>query len=161
MSQALPTHGFQWHEGAIDFMNMDDDSQEGCILEVDLEYPTYLHDEHNEYPLAPEQLKITEEMLSPYQQELALCLNMKLGRESKLCPNLMPKTRYIVHYRNLKLYVSMGLVVTKIHRVLKFEQSPWLAPYIQFNTQQRKLAKTKFEKDLFKLLNNSVSIFNK
>ena len=156
MSQALPTHGFQWHEDPIDFMNLPDDNDEGYILEVDLDYPPELHEGHNEYPLAPEQLTITSDMLSPYAQELADTYNMKIGESTKLCPNLLPKTKYVVHYRNLKQYVSLGLVVRKIHRVLRFKQSPWLKSYIQFNTEQRKLAKSSFERDLFKLLNNSV-----
>ncbi|KMQ83424.1 hypothetical protein RF55_20086 [Lasius niger] len=156
MSQALPTHDFKWYKGSIDFMNVEDNAEEGYILEVDLSYPQNLHKSHNEYPLAPEQLDITSEMLSPYVQELAEDLNLKIGKSTKLCPNLLPKTKYIVHYRNLKQYVSLGLQVEKIHRVLRFQQRPWLSSYIQFNTEQRKLAKTSFEKDLFKLLNNSV-----
>lgn len=159
MSQALPTHGFHWFEGAIDFMAIADDADEGCILEVDLIYPAELHDLHSEYPLAPEPLTITPEMLSDYQQGLVRNLDIKLGKCSKLCTTLLPKSRYVVHYRNLKQYVSLGLVVSKVHRVLKFYQSPWLRSYILFNTEQRKLAKTPFEKDLFKLLNNSVSIY--
>ncbi|KFM82189.1 hypothetical protein X975_00680, partial [Stegodyphus mimosarum] len=74
----------------------------------------------------------------------------------KLVPNLFPKQRYVLHYRNLKLHVFLGLQVTKIRRILKFKQFPWLKSYIAFNTEQRKRAKTSFEKDLFKLLNNAV-----
>ena len=71
-------------------------------------------------------------------------------------PNLRDKTRYVVHYRNLKLYVQFGLVITKVHRVLIFKQSPWLKTYIDFNIHQRSLPDNGFPKDLFKLMNDSV-----
>ncbi|XP_035224366.1 uncharacterized protein LOC118197007 [Stegodyphus dumicola] len=156
MSQALPTHDFKWHDGPLNFMEMADDAEEGCILEVDLEYPRELHDDHSDYPLAPEQVVVTPDMWSPYTRDLATKFQIPPSSSTKLVPNLRPKHRYVIHYRNLKQYVSLGLHVTKIHRVLTFKQSPWLATYIEFNTRQRKLAKSSFEKDLFKLLNNSV-----
>lgn len=156
MSQSLPTHGFKWSDEDIDFMNIPDDAAEGYILEVDLEYPDTLHDLHQDYPLAVENFNITPEMLSDFSKNLALQLNLKLTVSQKLTPNLFDKHRYVLHYRNLKQYVSLGMKVTKIHKVLKFNQSPWLQKYILFNTEQRKLAKSNFEKDLFKLLNNAV-----
>ena len=156
MSQALPTHGFQWVEGHIDFMSIPDDSEVGFILEVDIDYPQHLHDDHNDYPLAPEKLNVLPSMISPYNQSLAEKLNLKVQPTMKLVPNLMTKPRYIVHYRNLKQYVSLGLKVTKIHSILKFQQSEWLKKYILFNTEQRKSATSSFQKDLFKLLNNAV-----
>ena len=151
MSQALPTHDFRWIE-PIDVTMVPDDAKEGYILEVDLAYPENLHDLHSDYPLAPESIVIDSSMLSPY------CQDIHTGGASvaKLVPNLLPKTRYVVHYRNLKQYLSLGMVLTKIHRVMAFQQSPWMKSYIDFNTDKRKEAENDFEKDFFKLMNNSV-----
>ena len=151
MSQPLPTHDFKW-VGGVDVTQVDDDSQTGYILEVDLDYPEHLHDMHNDYPLAPERKSIDDKMLSPYCQSFSMCG----ASVEKLVPNLLPKTKYVLHYRNLKQYLSLGMVVTKIHRVLAFNQSCWLKPYISFNTEKRKEAKNAFEKDFFKLMNNAV-----
>ena len=161
MSSPLPTGSFRFltpeEVESFDVMSKPDDASKGYILEVDLEYPSHLHQAHNDYPLAPESLVVSPTMLSPYAQMLALDLgintNSKIG---KLIPNLMPKKGYVLHYRNLKFYMEMGLRVTTIHRVLEFAQSPWLKPYIDFNTVKRQAAHNSFEKDLFKLMNNSV-----
>ena len=106
---------------------------EGCILEVDLDYPEHLHDELNDYPLAPERLNIE-------------------GVE-ELVTNLGHKKKYVLHYENLKLYERLGL---KIHRGIKFQESAWLSKYIKLNTDLRAKATNTFEKDFFKLMNNSV-----
>jgi len=74
----------------------------------------------------------------------------------KLVPNLCNKTKYVLHYRNLKLYIQLGLVLKNVHRVLSFTQTTYLKQYIDFNTSKRAQSKNDFEKDLFKLFNNAI-----
>lgn len=74
----------------------------------------------------------------------------------KLVTDLTNKRDYVIHYRNLKYYLSLGLKLKKVNRILTFEQTPWLQPYINFNTEKRMHAVNSFEKDYFKLMNNSV-----
>ena len=122
---------------------------------MDLEYHRHLHDLHSDYPLAPERLNVTGEMLSPCSRHLHDQLD--IGRStSKLVPNLQQKTGYVIHYRNLQQCVDLGMKLTGLHRVLAFSQSAWLEPYIRFNTEQRKRAVNPFEKDFFKLMNNAI-----
>ena len=157
MSQYLPTGEFRWlTEEEVDLSKYHDESKEGLILEVDLEYPEEIHDLHNDYPVAAEHIGITKDMLSDYCREIAEKFTIKTGVVRKLIPTLLNKERYVLHYRNLQLYLSLGLKLTKIHRALTFNQSPWLKKYIDFNTQKRTEAKNSFEKDFFKLMNNSV-----
>ena len=160
MSQYLPTGGFKWMTqkqiDKIDLAKYKEDSKKGLILEVDLEYSEGLHDLHNSYPLGPEKVKVTKDMLSEYSKRIADKFNISTGLVHKLTPTLNNKEKYVLHYRNLQLYTDLGLKVTKIHRVLEFNQSPWLKQYIDFNTEKRKKAKNAFEKDFFKLMNNSV-----
>lgn len=137
--------------------NLSDDGNIDYELEVDLKYPTELHDLHNAYPLAPERMAVTSDMLSDYQK--ALCEKFETrpnDKIMKLIPNLYDKTKYVTHYRNLKFYVQHGLIVTKVHRVMQFEQSRWLEPYISFNTEHRKRAKNPEDKAAFKLYINSI-----
>ena len=161
MSESLPTGNFHWlTQSEIDHLRVEDiadDSSEGYILECDLGYPGYLHDAHSDYPLAAEKMKITEDMLSPYCKELLEHLGLPFTSTiNKLVPNLYDKNKYILHYRNLKLYLELGMTIKKVYRVLAFNQSPWLKSYIDFNTNKRKAAANAFEKDFFKLMNNSV-----
>ena len=128
----------------------------GYTLKVDLEYPDELHVLHNDYPLAPEKLAIPYDMLSDYCKKIADEYEIKVGDVKKLIPNLGNKTNYVLHYRNLQLYLSLGMKLTKIHRVLKFKQSDWMKKYIDFNTEKRTNAANSFEKDFFKLMINSV-----
>jgi len=159
MSQPLPTGSFKFMDAEeianVDFTSIPDDNETGYILEVDMEYPVHLHKDHSDFPLAPEPLTITEDMLSPYASKLAQKVKCTTGG-TKLTPNLMNKCNYVLHYRNLKLYHKLGMKITKIHNAMSFLQSPWLKPYIELNTNMRSKAKNAFEKDYFKLMNNAV-----
>ena len=132
MSKPLPTHGFKW----MKVNELKTWEKHPCILEVDLEYPKSLHDLHSDYPLAPERIEV--------------------NKVDKLIPNLWNKKKYVVHYENLKQYLSLGLKLTNIYRGIRFEESQWLEKYITLNTNLRMEAKNEFEKDFFKLMNNSV-----
>ena len=160
MSQYLPTGGFRWMSekqiNNLDLAKYKENSKKGLILEVDLEYPKELHNLHNGYPLAAERVCVTKDMLSEYCKKIAAKYNISTGLVSKLVPTLKNKEKYVLHYRNLQLYLDLGLKINKVHRVPEFNQSPWLKQYIDFNTNKRKNAKNAFEKDFFKLMNNSV-----
>ena len=125
-------------------------------MEVDLKYPSELHELHNDYPLAPEKLRVSKDMLSDYCLSIAETYDVKVGDVAKLIPNLRDKSYYLLHYRTLQLYVSLGMVVGKIHRVLRFKQSDWLKSFVMFNTAKRMNAANEFQKSFFKLIINSV-----
>ena len=160
MSQYLTTGGFKWlTEKQINKINLaqyNEDSNKGLLIEVDLEYPKELHELHNSYPLAAERVCVNKDMLSEYCKTIATKYNISTGLVHKLIPTLSNKEKYVLHYRNLQLYLDLGLKINKVHRVLEFNQSPWLKEYISFNTIKRTQAKNSFEKDFFKLMNNSV-----
>ena len=159
MSQPLPYADFKWHKHpenltVEDIEELDPNAERGCFLEVDLDYPEHLHDYHNDYPLAPENITIPDNWLSDYQNDL---LETELNSNvAKLTCTLNPKKKYVLHYRTLQLYLKLGLKLTKIHRLLTFKQSCWMKSYIDKNTQLRTKGKSDFEKDFFKLMNNSV-----
>ena len=101
--------------------------KKGYLLKADVEYPKELHENHNELPFLVEK--------------------MKIGRKEKLAPNLKDRKGYVVHIKALN---------QTLHRVIEFQQSRWMKAYIMLNTRLRKDAKNEFEKDFFKLMNNSV-----
>jgi hypothetical protein len=151
MSQKLPTRDFKWESNPDYYLNIP--NGRGCLVECDLEYPNDCKSKTRNYPLAPEKMKINKKELSNYQ--LNLLGDKPLGKEEKLLLTLYSKKKYIVHHSILKEYLKLGLTVTKVYRTISFEESDWLAKYINFNTEQRKKGKTDFEKDLWKLMNNS------
>ena len=138
MSKPLPVGGFEWmaEKELKNWKRFVDEEGIGCILEVDLEYPVELHDFHNDFPLAPERLT--------------------LGKVEKLTQNLRDKEKMVLHGKNLALFLSLGMKLKKVRRGLKFQEKNFMKNYIDKNTSLRSQAKNAFEKDLFKLMNNSV-----
>ena len=132
MSQKLPVNGFKWidndkiNEGFI--KNYNENDKKGYIIEVDIKYPKKLHDLHSDLPFLPER--------------------MEINKCKKLVCNLYNKKKYVVHVNTLKQALNHGLK--------NYNEKAWLKPYIDMNTELRKLARNDFEKDLFKLMNNSV-----
>ena len=158
MIEYLSFEGFKWLKNIDEFdvMLINEKSPVGYLLEVDLQHPDKLHELHNDYPLAPEKRAVSSDVLSKYCKKIADKYGIKVGDVKKLISNLGNKTNYVVHYKNLQLYLSLGMKLTKIHRVLKFKQSDWMKKYIDFNTEKRMNAANDFEKDFFKLMINSV-----
>ncbi|PFX11357.1 hypothetical protein AWC38_SpisGene24958 [Stylophora pistillata] len=133
MSKSLPTGGFKW----VDEKDFGKWENFPCILEVDLKgVKEELHDHFNDYPPAPE--------------------NQLIEKVHKLVCTLNEKKKYIVHHETLKHYMSLGIEIGKIHRIIRFNESPWMKKYIDLNTSLRAKAKNEFEKDFYKLMNNAV-----
>ena len=130
ISQYLPYSGLKWlNQKEIDKLcltSIEENSSIRFILEVHLEYSNELHELHNDYPLAPEKLEISHNMLSKHCSNIADKYEIKIGRANELVPNLGNKNKYVLHYRNLQFYLSLGMKLTKVLRILKFKQSDWL-----------------------------------
>jgi hypothetical protein len=160
MSQNLPDGHFEWLDESqwsqIDWLAQSKDQFFGYIVECDLDYPDHLHDAHSDYPLAPERMTVETELLSEAQVEIGGKYEKTSVKTPKLIPNLFPKRNYACHYMNLKFYLEHGMELAKIHRVIRFSQSKWLEAYIAKNSALRAAAKNEFEKNFYKLMNNSV-----
>ena len=141
MTQALPTGNFKWMDDLDKYSTHDKieklsrEIDKGYVLEVDVKYPEELHDEHNDLPF--------------------MCDKMEINKVEKLIPNLYDKKKYVIHIRALDQALKHGLILEKVHRVIQYDQSPWMKSYIDLNTELRMKAKNDFEKDFFKLMNNS------
>ena len=137
MSQPLPTGGLKWVDvNPNEISELATRTDKGYVLEVDVSYPKDLHDSHNDFPF--------------------MCERMDVNGVEKLVPNLRGKKSYVIHIQALNQVLQYGLRLDGIHRAIEFDQSPWLKAYIDFNTQLRTAATNDFEKDFFKLMNNSV-----
>jgi hypothetical protein len=140
MSQYLPYEKFRFMSdeeiAQLDATTVPDDAETGYLLE----YLDELHDLQIGYPLAPEHMTINESMLSPFCKSM----NVNPVLIEKLIGSLQTKTKYKIHYRNLKLFLGFGMKLVKVHRVVSFVQTSWLKSYIELNTILRQAAKSKF-----------------
>ena len=160
--QKLPIRDYEWLTQEeienFDILAVDGDSEFGYGLEVDLVYPEHLHHLHNDLPLAPETTHIFYDDLSTYSKE---CLkvshkgNPLRYKSQKLCGNFKDKKRYFTHIKNLKFYVEHGLKVTKIHRIIKFQQVAFAKDFIDFCAYKRKISKSNFKSRVAKLVANA------
>ena len=142
MSKKLPVGNVKWIEkdDASKFdeefiKNYDENRDKRHILEVDVQYPEKIPMLHSDLPYLPER--------------------MKIGKCTKLVCTTQNKENYVVHIRALKQALNHRLKLTMVHRIIQFDHEAWLKPYIYMNTDLRKDAKNDFEKDFFKLMNNS------
>ena len=141
MCKKLPVDGFKQIDDLSTFnedfiKNCNENSDYGSILEVDIEYLKSLWGLHKDLPFLPNREKI--------------------NKVEKLITSIEDKENYVIRIRALKQALSHGLVLKKVHRVIEFRQEAWLKPYIDMNTKLRTEAKNYFEKDYFKLMDNSV-----
>lgn len=163
MSRPLPVSDFRFlttsevsQFNADRIIDIEVDDEWGFLFEVDLEYCTSLHDYHNDYPLAPERIKPSYGNLSPLQKKLHSKLNLtRTSTTPKLIPNLNDKQNYVVYGTTLKLYLQLGMKLTRVHRIITFIQKAWLAPFINYNTDMRKKADSKFQIKAWKAYSNS------
>lgn len=157
---SLPYQKFSWLSKkeiqTINWETIDCDGEHGYILEVDLKYPKKLHKSHANFPLAPENIRVEYENLSPFSKDSLLrSTATKKYSDCKLSATFHDRKNYVLHFKNLQLYLSLGMELSCVHRVLKFQQKKFIAPFIKMCTQERQKAKTKFEQDQFKKVANS------
>ena len=158
MSQKLPANGFKWVKNLFKFnenfiQNYDENDNKGYFLVVDVDYLKKLHDLHKDLRFLPERGEIFD-----VQRYISFLLQRKKVKVVKglVCDIIKDKEKYVIHIRALKQALNHGLILKRVHRVIQFNQRAWLKPYIDMKTNLRKEAKTEFEKDFFKLMNNSV-----
>ena len=162
MPKFCQTGGFKWIDpNEFDLNKYTSNNSNGCALEVDLEYPKELRELRNDYPLVSDKIEIKEKILPKYQILIADFHNISISNVKKLVPNFSDKENYVLHYKNLQLILETRIRTKKIHRVLEFNQSQWLKPYIEFNTPKRIEAEKEKKEDkdvkaLYKLMNNAI-----
>lgn len=158
----MPYKDFRWidvseeTEQAIvaKVMTACDDDDEGMTLEVTLTYPEELHESHNDFPLCPE--RITSPGFSAYQLERTPdSVRRVASKQRKLIAHLGTRERIVLHAQALRFYIEHGMQLTTLHRGVRFTQKRWLREYIEMNTKLRQQAKSQFEVDFYKLMNNS------
>ena len=153
MCEYLPYKNFKWNTeewNTNKILKLDDKADKGYLFNVDLKIPEDKHNYFNNYTPLPLNKTIKKDELNDNQIKDYKETNIK-----KLCCSLEDRTNYKVNYRLLKLVLSLGFELVKVNQVLEYEQKPFMKDYIMLNTELRKKAKTDFEKDFFKLMNNS------
>lgn len=153
--QKLPIGDLKWMKKSeikkFDINKIDLEGSHGYILEVDLSYPEELHLKHNNLPLAPEILEVNESHLSKYAKKALIESDgQKKYKDVKLIACFHDREKYVIHAKNLRLYLDLGMKLKKIHRVIIFKQEAFIAPFIDKCTKARSVSKTKFAMDLFK-----------
>jgi hypothetical protein len=154
MSEYLPYEKFKWNKEKWEtnkILELNDKGDKGYLFDVDLHIPEKLHDYFNGYVPLPLNKSVKKNELNKWQQE-----NYNESKVEKLCCTLDDRKDYVVNYRMLKLALSLGFELVKVNKVLEYNQKPFLKEYIDLNTNLRKKAKSDFEKDFYKLMNNSV-----
>lgn len=158
-SQTIPTHDFRFEDVTDkivqEILETNKKACRGYILKVDLEYPESLHEHHRNFPLAPEFLDISPDMLSDYQKKCHKKLNTRAKTTTKLVASFKGRENYVIHYENLKTYLRLGMKLKKVHKVISFEQSTFLKTFIDYCTEKRKKASSDFDKTFYKLVLNS------
>ena len=156
MLQHLPTGNFHIYENnsiTESFLNKvlktHDCSDTGYVFIVDLIYPDNIKYKSKNFPNCPENKTTNPVNYTEYMNEH----EPKPHRPtSKLICDQTSTEYYFVHYRNLKFYLRIGMIIKKVHRIVSFDQSPWLAKYIDYNTQKRAQADSDFMRDYHKNL---------
>jgi hypothetical protein len=152
----MPVGDYRWMEeeeyAGRDWSVHNEDEEEGFILEVSLSYPPHLHLAHNSLPLAPHHMDINESHLSEFSRACLLQLRGDTKhRSKKLVTTFLPREKYGIHSANLALYLSLGMKLEKVHRVMTFTQSRFLKVYIDSCTSKRAASTSEFRKRLFKV----------
>ena len=135
-----------------DILNTPDYGDIGYFIEVDLKYSDNIKEKTRNFALAPVNEKTNPDDFSDYMKEIIPDIYILT---KKLICDWSDKKNYLIHYRMLKFYVRLGMIVDTVQYIISFKQSTRLEKYISSNTQRGKKAKNDFEKDFYKLLNNA------
>ena len=152
MMQRLPDKDFEFTTTITldEILNTPDDSDHGYYIVCDIDYTNEGKERTEQLLLMPNKGKINDNEMGYQEREKGITKTEEFTLEQN------NKTEYMVHFRMLKFSVKMGVKVTKIHRIIKFKQDYKCRDYIQSNTNERATAKTEAEKDVRKLMNNSL-----
>lgn len=161
MTKSLPYRNLRWVNKTKEWVRKkvntyQPSDERGYLIECDLAYPASIHDITKDLPLAPEHLKITRSMLSPFCERLSKRLNIKMDSAHKLVSTQLDKERYVCHIENLQFYLRQGMRLKRVHRILRFDQKPFLKPYIELCIKERRSASSPDEKSLWKLACNAI-----